>query len=534
MNHAFVTVAIPFGADRAPAVMAVLNAPIARSALDETKIVHFMSLSVIPDTAPGTAHFMFELSADNGPEDAINAVCDAIGPVIEEALDVAGVYRGRAPMAVFLRSNNLRLGHDWRATIGIGFTGAPFLSVRRIKDEARLTARIVDEMSDVLRGPLPADQKLEQIRTWLWSVDEKWAFSIEPTPFFETGIPRTIPRVALMAVITLAKLSWPLFPIPLLLWWGLGFWPALGLSVLAIVAALGGIVWRLRQLETTDPVDDTPPDATRVGEIMRLENTGAQNLLAAVSEMKPGRFRLFMLRVAFGIAAESIAHIFRPGYLREIGVIHFARWVLIPGTDKLAFYSNFSDGWESYLEDFIEKAGSGLTAVWSNTKGFPRTYFLFGGGADDGDRFRRWARRQQYPIQFWYSAYPDLKMNQIRRNAAIRQGLTAVRTKADAADWLACFGSEPRPAFMLEKPEVPTLVLGGLSRLVHSACVILRLPDDVDSARAWLRLYLDDVTFGETPQDRPAIALAFTANGLAKLGLAREDLATFPPPSRTA
>jgi deferrochelatase/peroxidase EfeB len=529
MNHALVTVAVRFAAERTRAVIAVLEKPISKAQLDNTGIVHFMSLSVVPNTSPGLAHVMLELSADGGPAEALEAVCHAIGPVIEEALDVAGVDRGGRSPAEFLLSNNLRLGHGWRDTLGIGFAGAPYLTVRRIKEEARLVVRITTEMPDLMEGPLPADEKLARVRERLWHTGEKWAFSAEPTPFFQPGLPRSIPRVALMAAITLAKLSWPLLPVPLLLWWWLGFRSAAEVSVVAVIAGLALIVWYLRRLETSDPVDDSPPDASRMDEIMLLENTGAQNLMAAVSIMKPGYFRRFLLRLAFGIAAESVANIFRPGYLREIGVIHFARWVLIPGTDTLAFYSNFSDSWESYLEDFIEKAGSGLTAVWSNTKGFPRTRLLFGGGADDGDRFRRWARRQQYVVQFWYSAYPDLKMNRVRRNAAIRQGIAAARTKTEAEDWLSCFGSEPRPASALEKPEVPTLVLGGLSRLTHSACMILHLPDDVDAARSWLNEYVDDITFGEVDRNQPATAIAFTANGLLRLGIAAEDLATFPP-----
>jgi deferrochelatase/peroxidase EfeB len=192
------------------------------------------------------------------------------------------------------------------------------------------------------------------------------------------------------------------------------------------------------------------------------------------------------------------------------------------------FWSNFSGGWESYLEDFIEKLANGLTGIWSNTRGFPRTELLFWQGATDGDRFRRWARRQQYAAAFWYSAYPGLSMNRIRRNAAIRQGIADARTEADAQAWLACFGSEPRPSFTLDKPQIPTLVVGGLSRLRHAACLVLRLPDDPAAARAWLGGVFPGVTFGEGNRHEPAAAIAFTMQGLRRLGMDDEDLQTFP------
>ena len=101
-------------------------------------------------------------------------------------------------------------------------------------------------------------------------------------------------------------------------------------------------------------------------------------------------------------------------------------------TRDLLFLSNYGGSWESYLEDFITKAHTGLTGIWSNTVGFPRTTNLFQDGATDGERFKRWARRQQVPTGFWYSAYPDLTTANIRTNAAIRQGLAAAMTEDEA------------------------------------------------------------------------------------------------------
>ncbi|MBV8455159.1 MAG: hypothetical protein JO122_00915, partial [Acetobacteraceae bacterium] len=66
-----------------------------------------------------------------------------------------------------------------------------------------------------------------------------------------------------------------------------------------------------------------------------------------------------------------------PGFLSDIGTIHFARWVTPPGTRDLLFFSNFDSSWESYLEDFITLAHAGLTGVWSNSIGFPRSENLF-------------------------------------------------------------------------------------------------------------------------------------------------------------
>ena len=535
MTQTLVTVPLAFASERAPGVQAVLDRlgnPAAagpRAALDATGIVHFMSLSVVPDTAPGLAHLMLELSADGGVEQALTAVYHALRPVLDDAIAAAGINCWGSTIPEFLARYNLRLGAGWRATTGIGFCGGPAMSVQRIRNEARIADEIA-AMPDLHHPGVPAFRKLQTVRDVLWSQDEKWAFTAEPTPFLNRGLSRTPVRDAAMVAIASAKLARPLIPIPLLLWWWLGFWPALVLSVAAAVVGFGAATLYLRRLETTDPVDDTTPNAAKIEKILLTENTGAQNLLSAVSVMKVGWFRRVLLRLAFGVVGESVTRIFRPGFLDQIGVIHFARWALIPGTDRLMFWSNFSDGWESYLEDFIEKLTQGLTSIWSNTQGFPRTRFLFFQGAADGDRFRSWARRQQYAASFWYSAYPDLTMSHIRRNAAIRQGIADARTGADAEAWLSCFGSEPRPGFMLDKPQIPTLALGALRRLRSSACLILSLPDDPAAARLWLAGIFPHLTFGEAGREDPAAGLAFTRHGLLRLGLSETDLQTFPTP----
>ena len=180
--------------------------------------------------------------------------------------------------------------------------------------------------------------------------------------------------------------------------------------------------------------------------IVARENFHAHNHLAALSVIKPGLLRRAALKVVFAAIAQLATHQFRPGWLGTLGTIHFARWVRVPGTRDLIFLSNYGGSFESYLEDFITKAHVGLTGVWSNTEGFPRTSNLVQQGASDGDFFKRWARRQQIPTGCWYSAYPQLTTTNIRTNAAIRQGLGTILTEEEARRWLLLFGAGPRPA----------------------------------------------------------------------------------------
>ncbi len=164
-------------------------------------------------------------------------------------------------------------------------------------------------------------------------------------------------------------------------------------------------------------------DYSHTQKLAQQEDQIVQNQLTHLVEVKPGWFRLFTLKMVLGGIAWLAKYYFNKGKLGNIPTIHFARWVLIDGGKRLLFFSNFDGSWESYLGDFIDKAAVGLTGVWSNTIGFPKTLLLLFQGARDEVRFKAWARAHQIPTQVWYSAYKDLSLTNINNNTAIQEGL---------------------------------------------------------------------------------------------------------------
>jgi deferrochelatase/peroxidase EfeB len=304
---------------------------------------------------------------------------------------------------------------------------------------------------------------------------------------------------------------------------------ALALGVLVAVA-LGILYLSLRRKEASDWTSDAAPDPAVLHQILAVENRYAHNHMVSVTTIKPGLTRMITLRFAFWII-ESLARLrFRPGFLGEIGTIHFARWVTLPGTRQLAFFSNYGGSWESYLEDFITLAHNGLTAIWSNTVGFPRTRNLFQEGATDGERFKRYARQSMLPSPFWYSAYPELTTANIRTNAAIRRGIAAVMTDEEAIAWLSLFGSAIRPAAKLESDQIQSIVFGGLGFLPFGTLLLIDFADDREAVRRWLRSMLPDVAFndGRRFQNRSVLTMAVGPGALRKAGLPADAITSFP------
>src|SRR6185436_12531478 len=117
--------------------------------------------------------------------------------------------------------------------------------------------------------------------------------------------------------------------------------PILGLEIVVIVLVLAEMVLRIRMSEKGDHPQDNNPTAKRVGELMAIENQVRQNHLAAISELKPGWYRRLALRYALWVVGNVGPYFFPQGTLSGIRTIHFARWVVLPGTNKLLFFSNY-------------------------------------------------------------------------------------------------------------------------------------------------------------------------------------------------
>ncbi|WP_235911945.1 cytochrome P450 [Mesorhizobium xinjiangense] len=560
VDHAFVTVAAPVreGVDIAAlrgAVAQLGNPPQAdiRAAFDATGIVHFASLSVIGRADPAEEqpddryHLVFEFTADGPKAEAIAAVARHARPILWPIFRDGCGLDNEEELQPFLLRHAIDVAPGFHKPAGLCFAGVPGHSVARIRAEAALGGSVMRQLEEAVPGgPLTVAEKLERVTQRLAADGSReWVF--QPAPDRLSG-PQHSAWAALwglfrdrafVAGLVIAVLAFSL-PYYAGLFAGLAtgvvsafllFLAAIPLGATTLALLAFAVFWlgrrALNAKEKSDPVHNglIPPE--RFAPIAERENFWAHNHLAAISEMKGGWLRGVTLRTAFFAIAQFARNVFSPGHLADIGSIHFARWVLLPGTGKLLFFSNYGGSWESYLEDFVVKAHAGLTAVWSNAVGFPRARDLFWEGASDGPRFKRWARAQQVPTLFWYSAYPDLTTGHIRANARLRRAIAL----NDAAEWRACLGAEPDAATPIETAEVQSIFFRGMGDLEAAEMLAVAIPDCVPMAnrRKWLGYVVSKLAFGDAPPDERAMIAAFSAQGLARLGLDNDAaLATLP------
>lgn len=204
-----------------------------------------------------------------------------------------------------------------------------------------------------------------------------------------------------------------------------------------LLLAFPFLAWRLRALESSDPEIVRRPDPEHIEKLSTLEDHDVTNQFNVLGDIKPGLFRMMVLRFGLLLLDYSARHVYNRGFLTRVQTIHFARWVIMPDKKRLYFASNYDGSLESYMDDFINKVAWGLNLVFSNGVGYPATRWLLKGGAEREQEFKYTLRRHQLVSEVWYKAYPGITAFEILRNSRIREGVEK-RQPNDAAirEWL--------------------------------------------------------------------------------------------------
>jgi deferrochelatase/peroxidase EfeB len=569
MAQALITIAAPLPVDRiakARAVITALGNPATEAMADALNLlegddgVHFASLHAIApaDEEAPHGHLVLEFSADGTDDAALKRLIKAIGSELKAVFAMAADWNDGDLFAYFL-ARKLVLGVGWTGRTGLAFAGTPGMSVGRIRREADLAQRVAAALENQKEG-LAALDRLSLVRDEVradpanrWALETPEAPPVAPAwtplslvfgaaasfactflwPFaILYGLVLACRLLYLGSTSAFSELAASSPPVVAGHLWSAFLWAfgALLCILVPLLAIAGGLYLDLRKKEATDWLDERRSGRAVMHEILERENRCAQNHMVSVTQRKPGFTRRLTTRLAFWLIGTLARLQFEPGRLGDIGTIHFARWVMLPSSRDFVFFSNYGGSWESYLEDFITKAHDGLTAVWSNTVGFPRSKNLFQMGATDGERFKRYARRSMLPTLFWFSAYPTLTTANIRTNAAIRVGLAAAMTNEEATAWLQLFGSAKRAASKLESDQIQSLVFGGLGFMPHGHVLTVRFGGTKAETRRWLSEVSPHVAFddGRRLKAKAVISLGLGPGGLAKAGLPPKALETFP------
>ncbi|HEX5747286.1 MAG TPA: hypothetical protein VFZ09_13670 [Archangium sp.] len=379
--------------------------------------VHFLRWVILPADNEGERHYPPQLAFESnydGPLDAhLEELIRVGGPVLARIYgycagcpaDVAGSVES---FKRFLKNHQLPCAAFYR--------GYPNHGVQDVRENTRARRAIQDFLDDpkraaTLRGLQP-EQLCQEIQKYLATVP---GLKLERDPAPKPSLlDRFVGRLMDSRRVQLAVG----IPVGLLL-----------LPVLVPATLL--LMWKESRDEAEPKMEDVV-DPRVEGQ----EDYMVQNQLTHLVEVRPGWFRQRTLRAVLGGIDFLARHYYNRGNLGGIPSIHFARWVIIDGGRRLLFFSNYDGSWERYLGDFIDRAAVGLTGVWSNTRGYPKTRLLFGQGATHEEEFKQWTRDHQLYTQVWFSAHPDESVRNILQNVAVCAQLKAQLKSQEAEQWL--------------------------------------------------------------------------------------------------
>jgi hypothetical protein len=374
-------------------------------ALERTTTTHFARWVVLPpDDAARVSeapHLLaFESNFDGELSDHVAELRACLGSLLDGAFQHVAGYPGHEDLAALIR-----FFRGFSLRTAVYYTAPGTLSVHLVRRDAALRRALEERLRQLSHGarvqrsePLELAADLQRTAR-AWASREGWTLGpVEQTR--RPAAPSVWRRV----------LARPL--------------RVLG----ALLLVLG---YELRDRRTVrSPQLETPEQRAKRDAIGREEGRVRQNGLTHLVPIQPGRYRAFAFEamvylVSAFVEAKALG---RPPSFRTL---HFARWVPLPDR-RLLFFSNYDGSWEAHLGEWLDRAAVVLTAIWTHTRGFPKTRGLLGGGAKDEAAFKAWVRAHQVPTQVWYSAYPGLSVGDIRRNAQVRELLGSPLSVASA------------------------------------------------------------------------------------------------------
>ena len=290
------------------------------------------------------------------------------------------------------------------------------------------------------------------------------------------------------------------------------------------------LAFQLRRRETTDPEIAPRIELDYANALAHIEDRDVTNQFSAFGSIKPGLFRRWTLVFVLWIINYTARHIFNRGRLARVSTIHFARWVFLDKERKRLFFaSNYDGSLEAYMDDFINKVGFGLNAVFSNGIGYPTTNWLIADGAKDEQKFKYYIRRHQVPTEVWYNPHPGVTAFALQRNALIRAGLD--KDLHDASRSLS-LGSTPlegtrtMPASEIDFRDIQGIVRFGYGPLTEACFLLVRIRDAA-AARRWLAGAPVTNAVKRDKVPKTALQIAFTVEGLRAIGLDEDIIAGF-------
>ena len=146
---------------------------------------------------------------------------------------------------------------------------------------------------------------------------------------------------------------------------------------------------------------------------------GRSNEFTLIMNLKPGGAE----RLRKKLASNSKFGNQNQVYADRIGTLHDLRFVIFDNDTRLLFATTFDDDWDAYINDFATLIPDLIDHVFEEVEDYP--------GIKSPD-IKDYIAKYQVTSTYFYSAYPDASVRDIRKAMKIERGLDVLLNAASS------------------------------------------------------------------------------------------------------
>ena len=146
---------------------------------------------------------------------------------------------------------------------------------------------------------------------------------------------------------------------------------------------------------------------------------GRSNEFTLIMNLKPGGAERLRKKLASNSKFGNQNQVFAD----RIGTLHDLRFVIFDNDTRLLFATTFDDDWDAYINDFATLIPDLIDHVFEEVEDYP--------GIKSPD-IKDYIAKYQVTSTYFYSAYPDASVRDIRKAMKIERGLDVLLDAASS------------------------------------------------------------------------------------------------------
>jgi hypothetical protein len=146
---------------------------------------------------------------------------------------------------------------------------------------------------------------------------------------------------------------------------------------------------------------------------------GRSNEFTLINKLKPGGAE----RLRKKLASDSKFGSHNQVFADKIGTLHDLRFVIFDNDTRLLFATTFDGDWDAYIDDFAALVPDLIDLVFEEVEDYP--------GIKSPD-IKDFIVKSQVTSTYFYSAYPDASVRDIRKAMKVKSGLDVLLDAASS------------------------------------------------------------------------------------------------------